>query len=632
MKTYSLHKSRGILKWVYGWYKKKGSTLPASELETLEGNLSALDQAVLQKKRDEASQIAQRMETFANEHCKKSLFTYGWELVVALAFALVIATVVRAMWFEPYEIPTGSMRPTFREQDHLTVTKTAFGLNIPLETAHFYFDPNLVQRTSVLIFSGDGLPMNDVDTTYFGIFPYKKRYIKRLIGKPGDSIYFYGGKLYGVDKDGNDIAELRDSPWMLPLEHIPFLSFENDPSSNALRTIQLQLMHTPYGKIIFQPTGTIEGEVFNGKTWVKDQPLAQTKPHDQIETYSDIFGMRNFAEARLLTKEELKQQVPDAAGIGEGVLYLQLHHTPSLSYPDPVVTRNMFGIIGYSTVIPLQQHHLDAIMDAMYTSRFVVEGGKARQYSMGDNRFYPGSPSMPGVPDGTYEFYYGKATKILWAGIPSEVSKDNPLYSRDSKNVQRLYNLGIDMDMSVAPTANNTFRFPHRYAYFRDGDLYLMGAPILKKDDPVLVAFNKREEERQTKATAKTPYVAFKDYGPPMKEGKIDVDFIRTFGVKVPDKEYLVLGDNHSRSSDSRIFGFVPQNNIQGAPYWIVWPPGDRLGCPAQKPYPFMNVPRAIVWSIAGLIALLWYAFHCWRMRQPIYKKRSFSYRVGSDR
>ncbi len=51
------------------------------------------------------------------------------------------------------------MRPTFKEQDHLSVTKTSFGLNIPLATEHFYFDPYLVQRLSVAIWSGMVYPI-----------------------------------------------------------------------------------------------------------------------------------------------------------------------------------------------------------------------------------------------------------------------------------------------------------------------------------------------------------------------------------------------------------------------------------------------------------------------------------------
>lgn len=626
-RPYSLRKSRNILKWVYSWYKKKSQILSSPQLSTIETKMAALDQALLQHHRQEASRIARELELFANDHCKKTIFEYGLELFFALIFALIIATLVRSMWFEPYEIPTGSMRPTFKEQDHLTVTKTAFGINYPLKTEHIYFDPDLVQRTSILIFSGDGLPLRDTDTTYFGIFPYKKRYIKRCIAKPGDILYFYGGRIYGIDKEGQDISELRDSPWMQNLEYIPFLTFEGDMTSGSSHSILFNQFHRPIGRLNFSSSGQVNGEIYNGKEWIKDQATAQITPHSSIETYSDFLGIRNYAVARLLTKEELKQFPGADEGIEEGILYLQLHHTPSLSYPKPIVQREgagvSIGIPAYSTIIPLQQNHLDALMENLYTARFVIENGRAKRYSIGEDHFAAGSPHFPNVPDGTYEFYFGQLSRIHWGGIATAASKDNPLYSHDPKNIQKLFNIGIEMNTVYNPSPQNQTLFPHRYAYFRDGDLYLMGGPIIKKDDPSLTKFHQREQKRQSQATPKSPYIAFKDYGAPLKDGKVDGDFIRTFGITVPEKNYLVLGDNHAMSADSRVFGFVPEENLQGAPYWIIWPPGDRLGPPSQKSYPFMNLPRLIIWSIAAVVIALWYAYYLWSTRRPIFVKKS---------
>jgi signal peptidase I len=625
MRPYSLKKSRTVLKTVYAWYKKKGKTLPQELLKKLEEEMEQLDAALLRKDREAGSVHARSLEALSNSHSSKSFLEYTWELCVALAFALVIATLVRQVWFELYEIPTGSMRPTFREQDHLTVTKTAFGINFPLETKHLYFDPHLVQRGSVLIFSGDGLPLPDVDTTYFGIFPYKKRYIKRLIGKPGDALYFYGGKIYGVDQEGHELTELRAPSWMQNLEYIPFLSFDGQVEQGKDQTLDFEFFNKPMGKIAFHSRGELLAEVFNGESWVKDDPMAASRPHDTVQTLSDLFGIRNYAMARLLTKEQLKKLPDVPEDLEEGLLYLHLHHTPSLAYPSPIVYTAGGGrvnVAGYSAYLPLKQEHLDALMQNLYTARFMVEEGRARRYEIGSSKPTPGNPRFSGVPDGTYEFYHGVLSSIHWGGISTQAAKDNPLYSRNAENVQKLFNLGIEMNSYYSSAEGNQVNFPHRYAYFRDGSLYLLGAPIVKKEDPLLIAFNLREKEREAKATKTKPYVAFKDYGSPLKEGKLDVEFIRTFGITVPEKAYLVLGDNHAMSSDSRVFGFVPQANLQGAPVWIIWPPGDRLGPPSQKPYPFLNLPRAIIWSIALVLFLLWYSYHRWRLSRPIFLKK----------
>ncbi len=626
MSDYSLNKTRKILRTSYNWYRKQGDILPKPLYTAFEHDLSACDKALLEGNREEASRLAHQLETFTSANFKKSWMQYARELAVALILALIIALLVRQMWWEPYEIPTGSMRPTFKEQDHLTVTKTSFGINIPLETDHFYFDPKLVQRTGVVIWSGDNIPLDDTDTTFLGVIPYKKRYIKRLIGKPGDSLYFYGGELYGVDSDDKPIDELRESPWMKKLEYVPFLSFEGKLSCSSRNVVQFEQIHQPIGRLTLEPTGDFLGEVFNGNAWVKDDPLAEMKPHATIKSYSDWFGIRNYAMARLLTKDEMRQyDALSTKDLGEGLLYLEMIHTPSTSYPKPVIHREdgCFNILmsPFSTLIPLQQKHLDALMDNMYTARFIVQNGQAQRYSVESHRFPRYSPSFPQIPDGRYEFYYGKGVTVGWGGLTFDLPKDHPLNSRSPDNVQRLFNYGIDMNTYLDPYPGNLSIFPHRYAYFRNGDLYLLGAPILKKEDSTLIAFNKREAAREKDAPASRPYVAFKDFGPPMKEGKIDVDFIRTFGLTVPPKNYFVLGDNHAMSADSRVFGFVPQENLQGTPSLIVWPFGERLGFPAQKPYPVFVTPRLIVWGIVALLGLLYYLIHLYRASKPIFKK-----------
>lgn len=618
MKSYSFRQARQLLKNTYKWFKRRSDSLDPALRSSVETDLLLLDEAIVKRDRAETDRIAHQVEGFSELHCKKSLFDYIKEFVVAIALALVIAVVVRQMWFEPYEIPSGSMRPTFKELDHVGVTKTQFGLNVPLETEHLYFDPSLVQRTSIVIFSGANIPSLDQTITQFLIFPYTKRYVKRMIGLPGDSIYFYGGKLYGVDKDGNALNELQTASWMEPLEYVPMLDFGDLRLSQTPTQIEYKKMDQLIGRILRNTRTSFVGQVYNGKKWITDNPSAQLKPHNTIETFSDFYGMRNYAMARLLTPQELKAQTGmDAKDIGEGVLYLELRHDPSLNYPTPLVLNSNLVLNPYISVIPLQQEHLDAIMDNMYTARFIVKNGHAYRYSpdgqVGDD--LENAPAIPGMPDGTYEFYHGKPSKVAWGGILRDIPDACSLCSNSPENVKRLYNLGIEVHNFFAPAAHNTFAFPHRYVYFREGDLYIMGAPVLRKEDPTLVAFNKREEQRLKEATNDKPYVPFRDYGAPVKaDGSYDVEFIRTFGITVPEGNYFVLGDNHAMSSDSREFGFVPQNNLQGRPSMILWPPGERWGFPSQKPYPILTLPRLIVWGIAGLILLLWYLYHRYTM------------------
>ncbi len=42
--------------------------------------------------------------------------------------------------------------------------------------------------------------------------------------------------------------------------------------------------------------------------------------------------------------------------------------------------------------------------------------------------------------------------------------------------------------------------------------------------------------------------------------------------VFVPKESYLVFGDNRSRSSDSRVFGFITKEDITGRAWLVYWP------------------------------------------------------------
>lgn len=60
----------------------------------------------------------------------------------------------------------------------------------------------------------------------------------------------------------------------------------------------------------------------------------------------------------------------------------------------------------------------------------------------------------------------------------------------------------------------------------------------------------------------------------PLQEDYIEDEVMFDYGpVSVPAGQYFVLGDNRDNSLDSRYWGYLPQEYIEGSPVLIFWPP-----------------------------------------------------------
>lgn len=623
-----LRKCRRTLRNGVKLLKKKGSRLSERERSEFEYNLRALDRALLEKRKQEAIELSKRVGAFIKTHYPKTLWDQIKEIGYALIFAIVIAFLIRQFWFELYEVPTGSMRPTVEELDRLVVSKTTFGIHLPFRKKALFFTDQLIKRTGIIVFTVKGMDVADPDTLYFHLIPGKKRLIKRCLGKPGDTVYFYGGYMYGIDKDGNEIIDLAD-PYFLEkygiarIDHVPYITFEGKMevgraiAPNVYDSVQLKQMNEKVGKMHLSRSGKIEGMFFNGEEWVADRPNALKAHHDKPVSYSDLWGIGNYAMTRLLTKKQAIQFYESLPESNDALLYLELRHTPNLAYPKPEMRRDELGrihpmITPFATLIPLNQSHLDAIQKAIYTARFFVENGMAYRYQEGRSR--PQRPEFDPifshVPNGLYEFYHGIGYKIHFGGIRTQLPPDHPLYSSDPDNIRKLFNFGMSFNILFEPVAPNQPFNPQRFAYYRQGDLYIMGAPILRKNDPTLIRFANSELEKQEDSSREKPYIAFVDHGPPIREGKLDGEFIKAFGLKLPTDGVLALGDNYAMSGDSREFGFVPTDNLIGAPSFTFWPPGSRVGPLSQPPYPWITASNLIIWILVALIAIfLWFYF-----------------------
>lgn len=110
------------------------------------------------------------------------------ELVRVALWAVLLATLIRAFLYEPFNIPSGSMKPTLQVGDYIFVSKPSYGYS----KYSFPFSPDLFEgriwmqdmphRGEVVVFRNPS--QTNID------------YIKRIVGMPGDRIQMRQGRLY----------------------------------------------------------------------------------------------------------------------------------------------------------------------------------------------------------------------------------------------------------------------------------------------------------------------------------------------------------------------------------------------------------------------------------------------------
>jgi signal peptidase I len=134
--------------------------------------------------------------------------------IKTLIYAAVFAGVIRSFFFEPFHIPSSSMKPGLLIGDYIFVSKYSYGYS----RFSFPFSLNLFsgriaekqpKRGDVAVFR---LPS---DTSV--------NYIKRIIGLPGDKIKVVSGQVFINDKavpkvaagsfseEGEEIAEFKET-------------------------------------------------------------------------------------------------------------------------------------------------------------------------------------------------------------------------------------------------------------------------------------------------------------------------------------------------------------------------------------------------------------------------------------
>jgi signal peptidase I len=136
------------------------------------------------------------------------------ETIKTVVYALLIAGIFRTLFFQPFWIPSGSMKDTLLIGDFLFVNKMAYGYSryscpfslCPVTGRLLFSEP---ERGDVVVFRH---PVNGSD------------FIKRLIGLPGDTIQMREGVviLNGAELTQTDAGQFEETyERQGPMGHLP---------------------------------------------------------------------------------------------------------------------------------------------------------------------------------------------------------------------------------------------------------------------------------------------------------------------------------------------------------------------------------------------------------------------------
>ena len=130
------------------------------------------------------------------------------ELVKTVVYALLIAVAFRTILFQPFWIPSGSMKSTLLCGDYLFISKYTYGYS--QASCPSVFGVNMCPFLSGRVFARE--PERG-DVIVFKHPRSGEDYIKRLVGLPGETIQVIGGVLH---IDGKPVSMQQDGTFLDP--------------------------------------------------------------------------------------------------------------------------------------------------------------------------------------------------------------------------------------------------------------------------------------------------------------------------------------------------------------------------------------------------------------------------------
>lgn len=125
----------------------------------------------------------------------KDILIFIWEIIKITIIAVLIVVPIRYFIFQPFFVRGQSMEPNFENNDYLIIDEISYRFQEP-------------QRGEVIVFK---YPNN-----------LSQRYIKRIVGLPGETIEIKGGKIliyndllgeqYRILDEADYLASVADTP------------------------------------------------------------------------------------------------------------------------------------------------------------------------------------------------------------------------------------------------------------------------------------------------------------------------------------------------------------------------------------------------------------------------------------